>query len=242
MTNVVISQSMLFPWVGIMEQMLLADVFIHYDDVQFSKGGFTNRVQLKTDNGSRWMTVPLMDYKFGQAISEVGIQPSNKWMSKHLDFLKLSFSGTPYASEALDLATEVYSREYSDIGSLSRQSMLVLAEYFGLLKNTQVIDVTSLDIAGSGSERVLEIVKAVNGSCYITGHGALNYLNYDLFENAGIEVAYMNYRRLPYPQPYGKFNPHVSSLDLVANCGRQGISRICSKAIYWRKFLSGILT
>ena len=34
MTNVVISQSMLFPWVGTLEQMLLADVFIHYDDVK----------------------------------------------------------------------------------------------------------------------------------------------------------------------------------------------------------------
>ena len=48
MTTVVISQPMLFPWVGMFEQVALADVFVHYDDVQFSKGSFTNRVQLKT--------------------------------------------------------------------------------------------------------------------------------------------------------------------------------------------------
>ena len=96
MTNVVISQSMLFPWVGMLEQMLLADVFIHYDDVQFSKGSFTNRVQLNTESGSLWMTVPLMDHKFGQAINEVRVQPSEKWISKHLASLELSFSGAPY--------------------------------------------------------------------------------------------------------------------------------------------------
>ena len=35
--NVVISQSMYFPWVGMLEQIRLADVFVFYDDVQFSK-------------------------------------------------------------------------------------------------------------------------------------------------------------------------------------------------------------
>ena len=236
MTNVVISQSMLFPWVGMLEQMLLADVFIHYDDVQFSKGSFTNRVQLNTESGSLWMTVPLMDHKFGQAINEVRVQPSEKWISKHLASLELSFSGAPYASEAINLANKVYSKEYQDIGSLSRQSMLSLADYYGLLEQTDLIDAASLNIGGSSSERVLEIVKAVNGSCYITGHGAINYLNHDLFERAGIEVAYMDYKRIKYPQNYGEFNPYVSGLDLVANCGPEGLSRICSKAVYWKDF------
>ena len=237
MTNVVISQSMLFPWVGTLEQMCLADVFIHFDNVQFSKGSFTNRVQLKTKNGSRWMTVPLMDHKFGQAINEVRVQPSEKWVSQHLGALKLSFAGAPYASEALNLASTVYSKEYEDIGSLSRQSMLSLADYYGLMENTDMIDATSLNIGGSSSERVLEIVKAVNGSCYISGHGALNYLDHDLFEQAGIKVAYMDYMLTEYPQNYGKFNPYVSGLDLVANCGSGGISRISSKAVYWKDFL-----
>ena len=75
MTNVVISQSMLFPWVGMLEQMLLADVFIHYNDVQFSKEVLQIGCNLR-QSGSLWMTVPLMDHKFGQAINEVKVQPS----------------------------------------------------------------------------------------------------------------------------------------------------------------------
>ena len=135
------------------------------------------------------------------------------------------------------MASTVYSKEYEDIGSLSRQSMLSLADYYGLMENTDMIDATSLNIGGSSSERVLEIVKAVNGSCYISGHGALNYLDHDLFEQAGIKVAYMDYMLTEYPQNYGKFNPYVSGLDLVANCGSGGISRISSKAVYWKDFL-----
>ncbi|NBX37756.1 MAG: hypothetical protein EBR10_11170, partial [Planctomycetes bacterium] len=50
--RIVISQSMYFPWVGFLEQMSLADIFVVYDDVQFSKGSFTSRVQAKTAAGS----------------------------------------------------------------------------------------------------------------------------------------------------------------------------------------------
>ena len=58
--NLVISQSMYFPWVGMLEQIRLADVFMHYDDVQLARG-FYNRVQVKTAQGARWLTVPLRD-------------------------------------------------------------------------------------------------------------------------------------------------------------------------------------
>ena len=69
--QIVISQSMLFPWIGLMEQIRLADVFVHYNDVQFSKGSFVNRVQIKTSQGTKWMTVPLENLHLGQRINEV---------------------------------------------------------------------------------------------------------------------------------------------------------------------------
>ena len=50
--TLVVSQPMFLPWVGLFEQVRLADVFIHYDDVQLPQGGnFMSRVQLKTASG-----------------------------------------------------------------------------------------------------------------------------------------------------------------------------------------------
>ncbi len=68
--RVLITQSFLFPWVGLLEQVRLCDICVHYDDVQFSKGSFTNRVQLKLADGSRWMTVPLANFHLGQLINQ----------------------------------------------------------------------------------------------------------------------------------------------------------------------------
>lgn len=235
--NIVISQSMLFPWVGMLEQVRLADVFVHYDDVQFSKGSFVNRVQLKWPSGSKWLTVPLVDLHLGQRINEVKPAATISWKQQHFELLEQSFENAPYAKDALEIAEKVYCTDYEDIGSLSRASLLALAQYFGFEKTTRFLDVGSLDIGGSSSERVFNIVKKLAGTQYITGHGAANYLDHQLFEQAGIDVRYMEYQRKPYPQHYGAFNPYVTGLDLVAHCGPAGVAMICSGTSSWRDFI-----
>ena len=144
--KVVITQSMLFPWVGLLEQMRLADIFVHYDDVQFSKGSFTNRVQVKTATGSHWMTVPLSDLKLGTVIDELRTAPSAAWRDKHLALLAQSFKGAPHSQDALTLAREVYADEHCSIGHLARASMLALGNYFCLLRGKRVLDVRGLGI------------------------------------------------------------------------------------------------
>jgi hypothetical protein len=236
--RVVISQSMLFPWVGLLEQIRLADVFVHYDDVQFSKGSFVNRVQIKTVQGIRWLTVPVKGLSLGQAIKDVEIQPAEHWAPKHIAFLEQSFDGAPYAKDAIALVRGVYSEPHFTIGSLARASMVALSRYFGLSERTRFADIAELGTAGRGSERVLNTVQRLGGDEYVTGHGARNYLRHEDFEAAGIRVAYMNYECAPYPQLHGAFTPYVSSLDLISNCGREGLAFIRSSATPWRSFLN----
>jgi len=104
MKTVVISQPMYFPWVGMLEQMALADVFVHLDDAQFSKGGFFNRVQIKTAEGTPWLTVPLAENKLGQALNET--QPAaHDWPRKHRTTLQQTYAAAARGfSTATDLA------------------------------------------------------------------------------------------------------------------------------------------
>lgn len=229
---------MLFPWVGLLEQIRLADIFVHYDDVQFSKGSFVNRVQLKLPEGIRWMTVPIQEFHFGQRINQLHPHNGKDWRRQHLDLLSRSFVSLPFRNDALALAEFVYGRDYSDLGDLSRASIIALADYFGLMSGRCFVCVSELGINGSGTDRVLEVVKRLGGKSYITGHGAARYLNHEKFEEAGIVVEYMNYLFTPYPQINGSFTPYVTALDLVANLGRAGIEVIASNTKPWREFLN----
>jgi hypothetical protein len=235
--RVVISQSMLFPWVGLLAQVRLADVFVHYDDVQFSRGGFVNRVQLKTARGCEWLTVPLAGHRFGQRIDEIRLAPSSTWVPRHLDLLARSFEGAPYAADAMAIACKVYDGGHALLSTLARASQMALSRYFGLDSGRRFLDVGDLGISGRSSERVLDVVRALGGTRYVTGHGAARYLDHARFEHAGISVDYMDYHCQPWPQPFGPFTPYVSGLDLVARLGRAGSDCLTLGTLPWRQFV-----
>lgn len=234
--KIVISQPMYFPWVGLLEQIRLSDVFIHYDDVQFSRGLF-NRVQIKREVGISWLTVPLRDLHRGQLISEVSIDNSFDWRSKHRDLLKSTYRNAPYFDEMLSLVDQVFSGKANSLADISRESVNALIKYYGLINKKSVLTSSSLKIPGKSSQRLLDICVEHNATSYITGHGARNYLDHNLFERSMIKVEYMSYKKLPYPQLNGDFTPFVTGLDLVANCGKDGIRYICSDSVYWKDFL-----
>jgi len=254
MTRVVISQPMFFPWVGMFEQLRLADVYVHYDDVQFSKGSFTNRVQIKTIQGPKWLTLPV-GVHLGEAINQVRLAQvrlahaplarstrqspaSANWRARHLAFLAQAFAGAPHLEEALGLVRSVYESPHDQLCELVIASMEAVLGYFELAPAVRFLRSSQMNVPGSGWARVLEIVKRTEGDVYVTGHGARNYLDHEAFERAGVRVEYMDYERRPYPQLHGAFTPHVSILDLVANVGRAGRSVIASGTKPWREFLS----
>jgi stalled ribosome rescue protein Dom34 len=237
--NIVISQPMYFPWVGMFEQIRQSDIFIYYDDVQFSKGSFTNRVQIKTDTkeGFGWLTVPLKNLNLGQNINEVEIDNQKNWKNQHIELLKQAYKNSPHKIEMLALVKQLFDNEYQTIATLSTESMNLVIDYFDLAKDKQFFISSQLDIGGSSSQRVFELVKYFKGTKYITGHGAKNYLDHQLFDNNNIQVHYMNYMRMAYPQLHGVFNPHITILDLIANVGKAGLQYIISSTKYWKSFI-----
>lgn len=235
--RVVISQSMYFPWVGMLEQLRLADIFVHYDDVQFARG-FYNRVQIKTQVGIRWLTIPLRDKHRGVLIDEALIDDRIDWRSQHRDLLRQAYRQAPYREEMLQLVDGVFAHPAVTLHEIARESFLALAHHFDLAKRVKFLDSARLGIKGASSQRLHDLCVAVQAGTYITGHGARNYLDHQIFEDSGITVEYMNYRRLVYPQLHGEFTPFVSGLDLVANCGSRGADVICSESVNWKEFLN----
>jgi hypothetical protein len=237
-TTVVISQPMLFPWVGMFEQVALADVFVHYDDVQFSKGSFTNRVQLKAEAGSSWMTVPLSDVHLGQLIRDLKADDSTPWRERHLEQLRLSLSTAPFLDPVLQLVADVYATAGPLVETLIDSVEQIAGQLDPSTAATQFVRSSDLPVAGVSGQRVLDIVRHFEGTVYVTGHGAKRYLDATAFEDAGVEVRYMDYACQPYPQGHGEFTPFVTVLDLLANAGPRAGSYLDPRTVDWRSFLA----
>lgn len=235
--RLVISQPMYFPWYGHLEQVMAADTYVFYDDVQFSKGSFTNRVQLLVDGVQQWLTLPVCLPRAAMAIKEIELNSDKDWKLAHLRKFHAAYRKAPYLSDAMELMESVFYAEATRLSSIAIDSVKCLATYFGLADATTFKVSSELGIGGCGSERVLEICQHLGAKEYITGHGAKNYLDQPSFERAGIEVSFLDYGLMPYPQLSQPFNPYASSLDLVAMMGKEGRKAITGSVVKWNQFI-----
>jgi hypothetical protein len=236
--NVVVCQPMFFPWIGIFEQIRIADVFIHFDDVQIPRGrSFVSRVQIKGPSGSQWLTAPIRRSSSSSVICDVSFDNGTDWRSNHLRTLERCYSKAPFAGEMLALAGRAYSFGGDLVADFNTHAIELIAGYFGL--EVRFFRSKDYPTQTKSSEHLLYLVHKFDGLYYITGHGAKAYLDHEMFEKRGIQVRYMNYRRTAYTQQFGSFEPHVSILDVIANCGRGGKKLIKSESIHWKEFING---
>ena len=232
--RVVISQPMYFPWPGFIEQMSLADIFVWLDDAQFSKGSFTNRVQVKVPGGVKWMTIPLSGKGTMTNIADLQVNDGS-WVSSHRALLSQSFRNAPFAEEAIDLFDKATAQP--SLVDCLIASAQVVATYLGIEPATNVRS-SELSLEGKSWRRVLDIVKFFGGTEYITGHGAARYLDHQAFEDEGVSVKYMTYSLTPWAQQHGEFTPYVTSLDLVASAGKEARTYLHPQTVPWRDFLA----
>jgi len=234
--KIVVLQPMYLPWAGFFDQIRLCDVFVHFDDVQLPQGRhFTNRVQIKTSQGQKWLTVPIVHSSRG-LIKDVQIDETSDWREVHLKTLSHNLSGAPYFADAIKLLDGIYSFASDKLAEFNVNAIEIIAHYLGFTRT--FLKSSDLEVSGSSSSRLLNIIKKLEGKTYITGHGAKNYLDHKLFEQSNIAVEYIDYNILPYQQFHGEFTPFVSIIDLIAHNGTNSVNFLRSQTIRWRDFIN----
>ena len=68
MKSTMISQSNYIPWKGYFDMIASVDIFVVYDEVQYTKNDWRNRNLIKTKNGLQWLTIAVKQEALGQAI------------------------------------------------------------------------------------------------------------------------------------------------------------------------------
>ena len=94
MSTVAVLQSNYLPWKGYFDIIHDADLFIFYDDVQYTKNDWRNRNKVKVPGGSAWITVPVGP-ALDRRICDVQI-PEHRWQQKHWKTLQQYYGPAPH--------------------------------------------------------------------------------------------------------------------------------------------------
>lgn len=216
------------PFPGFFYKILLSDIFVLLDDVQFPRGTtWLTRNRFKNDQGSLWMTIPVFKKGLGlQKISAVRIYHERRWAAKHLASLKNAYANAPYFEDHLDFLTDLFSAGYENLIDFNLEIIRYLMKRLNI--NIQVVLLSELGIEARGNQLLIEICRETGASRYLAQSPVQKYVTPDLFERAGIRLEFIRIPDPIYPQLWGDFISNLSTFDLIFNCGPKARDIIAS--------------
>lgn len=229
--NVVILQPSYIPWRGYFDQICRADLFIFYDDVQYDKHGWRNRNQIKTAQGKQWLTIPVHSAgaTAGLLIKDVRVDWSKPWAESHWKALKFAYARSPYFQRYTALLAQFYERRDPLLADFTIDFTIALARELGIHHTRFMRSSELTGITGEKTDRLIQILRTVGATHYISGPSARDYIQPEKFDQAGISLEYMEYHYPEYPQLYPPYDPFVTILDLLFMTGPEALSYITGK-------------
>jgi WbqC-like protein family len=221
--KVVILQSNYIPWKGYFDLLHDADVFVFYDEVKYTKNDWRNRNRIYTKDGVQWLSIPVHKDAVKQKISEVPLP--NGWQHDHINKLTQAYKKAPFFEQLEAFMKDIYFAGHSHLSGFNQYIIEKIA--LQLDCKTKIINSAALILEGDRIERLINILKQLNATEYISGPAAAGYLKGQegLFTDNNITLSYKQYNHYPeYKQLHQPFEQYVSIVDMIANVSWKDMS------------------
>lgn len=215
MSVCVISQPRFFPGLHYLHRMMVADVFVIFDTVQFTPRHEENRAKLKTPQGPQWLTVPMRKFSREQRILDTYVDNSQPWSCKAVKTLNTLYSKAPYYETYAAEVSAILEASHQTLTQLDRASWELALKLLGI--TCQFTYASELPVSGRGPRLLLDICKYLGSNTYLSGAFGRDYLDIAEFAAEDITVRFHEYNYPVYQQCFGDFVPFLSYLDMLFN-------------------------
>jgi hypothetical protein len=224
MKKAIITQSNYIPWKGYFDSIRHVDVFVVYDDMQYTKRDWRNRNVIKSPQGLKWLSIPVeVKGKYFQKIKDTKIADKN-WNLSHWDIIKQNYKNAKCYNETAEWLEPLYKNcDFEFLTDVNLHFINEINHRLGI--QTEIKFSSEFELAEEKTQRLVNICKNLNVTDYYSGPAAEAYMELKKFELQNINVHYWDYSGYPaYEQLYGNFEHGVSVIDLLMCEGDSSIN------------------
>jgi WbqC-like protein len=212
-------QSNYIPWKGYFDLINMADEFILFDNMQYTRRDWRNRNRIMSPQGAIWLTIPVeVKGKYYQKINETVISDPT-WNRAHWKTIVHNYARAEYFHVYKGLFEDLYlgsSERY--LSQVNYRFMVAICGILGI--NTRISWSTDYYLLEGKTERIVDLCKQTGATEYISGPTAKGYTDEGQFQKEGILLRYMDYSGYPeHRQLFPPFEHRVSIIDLIFNEG-----------------------
>ena len=218
------------PWLGFFFKLASADFFVLLDDVQFSKGSYTNRVRISRSGQAHWLTQPVK-VSLGEKILDVEFAKQD-WRRSHIDALRNAYGLTSGANGIGRDLEELYDDLPCENLAVANRTLIERsAARLGL--STRIVNASTLGhFDKSGYKRLIALTRECSATAtYLSGMGGAKYQDPSEFAAAGLGFRYGMFEHPVYKQGGGPFIPGLSVLDAALRLGWRETGKLIQQQV-----------
>lgn len=215
MTRVALMQPYLFPYLGYWQLMDAVEVFVVYDTVQYSAGGWINRNRIRYPDAVRWLTVPVARGASHQAIGRQRLAPGfARQRDRMLRALATAYRTAPHRDRGLDLAERGLSAgaDGAPLLELLLHTLECTRELLGIRAQLRLASGLEHDRSLGREDRVIALSLAAGGTEYLSLSGGRELYSAERFTAQGLRL---RFREFDAEREGGEGELALSILDLV---------------------------
>lgn len=244
-----IMQPTFIPWLGYFDMIDKVDYFIFLDHVQLTKRSWQVRNRIKTTQGEKYITIPILKSKSRSNlfIKDAVISYDDNWDNKFLKTLEQYYKKSNYFKEVFEWTNKLISKREKTLGTLNISLIKDISKRIGI--TTKMIKSSDLHSKKLKDEMLVELIKEINCDNYLSAQGSSVYIELNspggAFKKNNIELYYHNYEHPTYEQGKGSFLSHLTIIDLLMNVGFDNALKVIKEGrrenIHYKKYRKEIL-
>ena len=211
-----VMQPYFMPYIGYFQLINAVDMFVVYDNIQFTKKGWFHRNRILVNGKDKMFRVPLKkesDYLY-VAQRELADSFDNE-SKKIIRKIKAAYQKAPYYKEVMPLVEACFQRGSGNLFDFIHTSLKLLTQFLQI--DTKIIISSGIDIDHTlkSQDKVLAICKKLNADIYINATGGQDLYVAEAFRNEGIELRFIKTKPVEYKQFDNEFVPWLSIIDVM---------------------------
>lgn len=208
------------PYLGFIHKAAHADVFVVQDDLKYIKNDFGNRNRVQSDDGWRWLTIPLHADNTSLFSTATAADPG--WSTQHANVLRSKYLRAAHADALSPLIELIATQDATVLSEINLAVTRALFSRFGVEVLIETQSALGLGAFSNPNDRLIALCQRFDCDVYLSGTGGAAYIDEERWAAAGIRLEWSAYEPVPYDRGSAPWLPNLSALDAIAHTNDLG--------------------
>jgi len=215
-------QPYFLPYIGYFQLIAAVDVFVLYDNIEYTKKGYINRNYMLQNDKRVVFSIPLAsDSDYVDVCNRKLAVNFNR--AKLLNRFKEAYRRAPYFSKIFMLLEDVVYYESPNLFHFLQNSVIKICAHLDIGTEIRTSSEVDIDHACKNQDKVLAICDALGAKVYVNSIGGMALYSPKIFQGRGVDLRFLRSKPFEYNQFGADFVPLLSIVDVLMFNSRENI-------------------